>query len=383
MEFASADAYAAYNVHPEPHGVRPVAAGSPRSRSSSSSTSSPTRSPAPDRRPDRGRARPDRRHAARAAAVARGGSRRPGLRQVRAPQPRRQRQGPHRARDRPRRGAPRRPAAGRHDRRGDRRQHRHRPRARRGRARLSRSSASCPRRCRADKRTSLAALGARVEITPNAPLGDPANFQARGAPPGAPSTGGSWPTSSATRRIRACTSRRPGPRSSRSAAAASAPSSRAPARAARSPASAGSCAARCPGARIVLADPARLGPRRLGRDGDGGPGHRLPDRGHRRRRGAGGARPLGDRRRRARARRRELRDRSAACCARRACWSAARPARPWPPRCASRAPAGSTGRSSPCCPTAGIATSRPPGCALSDARAPPLGDGDPRKRGCE
>ena len=35
-----------------------------------------------------------------------------------------------------------------------------------------------PEKMSHDKRTSLAALGARLEITPNAPLGDPANFQA-------------------------------------------------------------------------------------------------------------------------------------------------------------------------------------------------------------
>jgi cysteine synthase len=35
-----------------------------------------------------------------------------------------------------------------------------------------------PEKMSPDKRTSLAALGARLEITPNAPLGDPANFQA-------------------------------------------------------------------------------------------------------------------------------------------------------------------------------------------------------------
>ena len=34
-----------------------------------------------------------------------------------------------------------------------------------------------PEKMSPDKRTALAALGARVEITPNAPLGDPANFQ--------------------------------------------------------------------------------------------------------------------------------------------------------------------------------------------------------------
>ena len=34
-----------------------------------------------------------------------------------------------------------------------------------------------PEKMSLDKRTSLAALGARIEITPNAPLGDPANFQ--------------------------------------------------------------------------------------------------------------------------------------------------------------------------------------------------------------
>ena len=35
-----------------------------------------------------------------------------------------------------------------------------------------------PEKMSSDKRTSLAALGARLEIAPNAPLGDPANFQA-------------------------------------------------------------------------------------------------------------------------------------------------------------------------------------------------------------
>jgi len=35
-----------------------------------------------------------------------------------------------------------------------------------------------PEKMSTDKRTSLAALGARLEIAPNAPLGDPANFQA-------------------------------------------------------------------------------------------------------------------------------------------------------------------------------------------------------------
>ena len=83
-------------------------AGSRRSRSSSSSTS--RRTPEQSRR-DAAVLGRDRRHAARAARADRGGARGPDPREVRAPQSRRQRQGPHRARDRARRRAPRRPGA--------------------------------------------------------------------------------------------------------------------------------------------------------------------------------------------------------------------------------------------------------------------------------
>src|SRR3954452_7124292 len=57
-----------------------------------------------------------------------------------------------------------------------------------------------------------------------------------------------------------------------------------------------------------------------------------------------------------------------ASCARRVCSWAAPPGPPWRRRCASRSPAASTGRSSPCFPTAWTATSRPTGCATSRPR---------------
>ena len=135
-------------------------------------------------------------------------------------------------------------------------------------------------------------------------------------------------------------------------------------------------AARLPGARVVLADPLGSRPRRLGRDGQRRPRHRLPDRGHRRGRAAGGDGPVvidaAERISDA-----ELRD-AAACCARRACSSAARPEPPSRRRCASRAPAGWTGPLSRSSRTAGIATSRPPGCARCSSRLR-----HPRKRGCD
>ena len=106
-----------------------------------------------------------------------------------------------------------------------------------------------PEKMSLDKRRSLAALGARVEITREraARPTRPTSRTSRGAWP--PSTAGSSPISSATPRIRSSTSRRPVPRSSPRAAAASGPSWPVPAPAARSRASAGSCgeSARAPG----------------------------------------------------------------------------------------------------------------------------------------
>ena len=110
-----------------------------------------------------------------------------------------------------------------------------------------------PEKMSPDKRAVLAALGARVEITPNAPLDDPGNFQqVAGVWP--PSTAGSWPTSSATRPIRrARTGDRPGDPGPE----------RRPHRRVRRRRRHGRDdhrrrpvpAARCPGARVVLADP--------------------------------------------------------------------------------------------------------------------------------
>ena len=87
-----------------------------------------------------GRHRGDRQHAADRAEEGRRGPAEPRLHQVRAPEPGRQRQGPHRARDHPRRRGARRarpPGPADDDHRGHRRQHRHGPRADRRRARLS------------------------------------------------------------------------------------------------------------------------------------------------------------------------------------------------------------------------------------------------------
>ena len=187
--------------------------------------------------------RPDRRHAAGAARPDRGRARRAGPREVRAPEPGRQRQGPHRARDRARRRAARRAAPGRHDRRGDRRQHRRRPRARRRRARLRARVRDAREDVGRQARVARGARRARSRSRRTRRSGDPDELPGRRAPPGGRARAGSWPTSSATRRTRACTRRRPAPRSSRRPAAASARSSPAPAPAGRSPASGGSCAA--------------------------------------------------------------------------------------------------------------------------------------------
>ena len=101
-----------------------------------------------------------------------------------------------------------------------------------------------PEKMSLDKRTSLAALGARVEIAPNAPLGRSGQLPERRAAPRrrarlVPRRSVLQPRQSARARA---DDRARDPRPER--AAASAPSSRAPAPAARSRASAASCGGR-------------------------------------------------------------------------------------------------------------------------------------------
>ena len=165
----------------------------------------------------------------------------PAVPQAGEPEPGRLDQGPHRPVD-DRGGRARRPAAaGRHHRRGDRRQHRARPGAGGARRRATRSSWSSPTRCRREKILHLRALGAEVRMTrSDVGKGHPEYYQDmaaahRRARRRAPSTS----TSSATRPTRWRTRPPPARRSgSRWTARRRRGGRAASARAARSPASA-------------------------------------------------------------------------------------------------------------------------------------------------
>ncbi len=222
-----------------------------------------------------------------------------------------------------------------------------------------------PEKMSLDKRTSLAALGARVEITPNAPLGDPANFQ------------------EVARRLAAehgwfladqfCNPANPlvherttGPEILAQAGG----------RIGAFVAGAGTGGTitgvgrylrrDCPGARIVLADPLGSGLADWVETGSAG-----PDTGYLIEGIGAGAPPAVLERSVIDAAERIPDAESFAMVGRllreEGLLVGARPAPRSPRPCALRARAASTGPWSPCSPTAGIATSRPPGCARCSA----------------
>ena len=305
MEFADADGYAATtSTRATPHSCR--GAGSRRSRSSSSSTSSRTRRAADAPRRD-GRPRPDRRHAARPARPDRGRARRAVLVEVRAPESGRQRQGPDRARDRARCGAPRRAL-----RPGDTIVEATAGNTGVGLALVAGARGYAlvcvmPEKMSVDKRASLAALGARVEITPERAARRSRELPAGRAPTGRRTrlvprrsvlqpgesarpraddrSGDPRPGGRPHRRVRG--GRRHG-RDDHRRRAVPAP--------------------RMPGCAGRARRSARLRSRRLGRARRRRARYRLPDRGHRRRRAPRRDGSRGDRRRRAHPGRGELRD---------------------------------------------------------------------------
>ena len=293
-----------------------------------------------------GRDRGDRQHAADRAQA---GRRRPaesGLHQVRAPEPGRQRQGPHRARDHPRRrGARRARAALRSaddDHRGHRRQHRHGPRADRRRARLPLHLRASPRRSRSTSASRCASSAPRS--TSRRPRASRAPTTSATSRRGSPRrTAGSSTNQfhnpanlDAHYGAQGFSAHRPGDLRADARGTDRRVRVAPPAPAARSPASGAFLKEKRPGRQDRDGRSGRLGPRRVGQHRHARPRRSVRGRGHR----------LGERavepppRRRSTAPRRSPTPRrsrwSSASSRKRASPSAARPASTSSPRCASR-----------------------------------------------